>query len=286
MYETTVVGTDLSPEGIDAIRWAAHLTRSNGVVHAVHAVEPPPAYTGAGGMVVPSLGAMARLEEEAARTLQEVVEGLDDARIRAHTFEGLAAEVLLGLCTDVHADLLAIAGTHRSILDRMMLPSVTRQLLRRQDTALLVARGRAPDPTIRAILLASDLEDHTREAAQVAESIARTNAATLHVVHVEEIRAVADTSMDEDALAGEDAGRRVADVAATLLAGKAEPHVLYGPVAPTLDAFARANGIDLVVTGTRRPRGLERLLLGSVAARIATGVRTSVLAVPGRLPSP
>ena len=44
--------------------------------------------------------------------------------------------------------------------------------------------------------------------------------------------------------------------------------------------YAAAHGVDLVVVGTRALRGLERIMLGSVADKVVRGAECSVLVVP------
>jgi nucleotide-binding universal stress UspA family protein len=55
-----------------------------------------------------------------------------------------------------------------------------------------------------------------------------------------------------------------------------ETHAALGPIAETIDRLARQLKADQIVMGTRGIRGLRRLFLGSVAARVAQLARIPV----------
>ena len=59
-----------------------------------------------------------------------------------------------------------------------------------------------------------------------------------------------------------------------------EAHVLVGDVADQLAAFADRSGSQLIALGTRAARGLDRLILGSVADTVVKNARQPVLVVP------
>ena len=120
-------------------------------------------------------------------------------------------------------------------------------------------------------------------ALQEAAHIARANGAALCIVH-----AVAEDDAEEDSEEGKQEGQRLLDrarnevsailpVEARLLEAEAE-YGLNGIAA----AVAGANvewGADLLVVGTKDRRGLERLVIGSVAGRLVDTVEVSILLV-------
>ncbi len=61
---------------------------------------------------------------------------------------------------------------------------------------------------------------------------------------------------------------------------KIEPRIQMGHAAPTIVAGAEQEEADLVVLGTRGLTGIERLFLGSVAAKVIREAPCPVLAVP------
>jgi nucleotide-binding universal stress UspA family protein len=58
-----------------------------------------------------------------------------------------------------------------------------------------------------------------------------------------------------------------------------EAHLWYGPPAAAIVEVARAEKVDLIVMATHGRGGLERLVLGSVAASVLRGTRVPVLIV-------
>jgi nucleotide-binding universal stress UspA family protein len=58
--------------------------------------------------------------------------------------------------------------------------------------------------------------------------------------------------------------------------------VLDGHPAEELDIYADSQDIDLVVIGTHGRKGLNRLLIGSVADKVVRGAKVPVLVVRSR----
>jgi nucleotide-binding universal stress UspA family protein len=55
--------------------------------------------------------------------------------------------------------------------------------------------------------------------------------------------------------------------------------VLHGHPSNELNAYVAYNAIDLIVIGTHGRRGLDRLLIGSVADKVIRGAKVPVLVV-------
>jgi nucleotide-binding universal stress UspA family protein len=131
------------------------------------------------------------------------------------------------------------------------------------------------------VMAAIDGSDTAMEALKEAAHIAASRHATLRIVY-----AVADS---EDA--DQQVGTRMLERAKfTVGEGLAvETHLLQAEAAYGLngiaEALARAAdewGADLVVVGTANRRGLERLVLGSVAEQLVPKVDASILVVRPR----
>lgn len=58
--------------------------------------------------------------------------------------------------------------------------------------------------------------------------------------------------------------------------------VVEAPPVIAIVSFARQNGVDMIVVGTHARKGLDRLLLGSVAERVVVESPVPVLIVPPR----
>jgi len=140
------------------------------------------------------------------------------------------------------------------------------------------------DPLFHKILVATDGSERNIAAVKEALRIGRTCGSTVYAVYVMDLSAFESASADlvirdswavvqrEDA----DALSRVRAMAEGVAL---ETVTLEGKPAPEIVRFAAENGIDLIVIGTQGKRGLERLLLGSVAESVIRTAPCRVLIV-------
>jgi nucleotide-binding universal stress UspA family protein len=141
---------------------------------------------------------------------------------------------------------------------------------------------------VRRILCPIDFSDVSRHALAHAAALARAHGAELTVLHVAPVMpvgtafpplavsAMAFTPRIREGLRDELRAFAPAD-----LAGLAPRFVVRdGPVVPEIVAEARAGAADLVVVGTHGRRGVERLVLGSVAGKLLHRAPCPVLVVP------
>ncbi len=135
------------------------------------------------------------------------------------------------------------------------------------------------------VLVATDLSECSQHAVRAALMVAeRTPSAELVILHV----------MDSSEPAGhveaieekEKMGTTLVDEVTTLRAGVAIPshvrvhyHVVRGTAAHTIVAEAASHQSDLVVVGTHGRRGIERMVLGSVAEMVVRLSPCSVLTI-------
>lgn len=124
---------------------------------------------------------------------------------------------------------------------------------------------------MKEILLPIDFSAGSEVAAQVAAAMAMEAGARLHVVHV--VPPATDPSLGSDQLTR--FGR---------LLGKGlniETSLLSGRAAREITAYARANGIDVIVMSTHGRTGFSRAILGSVTEAVVRLAPCFVLTVPG-----
>ncbi len=119
--------------------------------------------------------------------------------------------------------------------------------------------------------------------------LARLTNATVHVAYVLDVAGFASIPIDStwqnmyDVLLDE--GRAIIDNARKAIIshdiGNAAimTAVLQGHPSDELNAYAENNAIDLIVIGTHGRRGLDRLLIGSVADKVIRGAKVPVLVV-------
>lgn len=139
------------------------------------------------------------------------------------------------------------------------------------------------------ILLPTDGSEHAARAAAVASDLARRYGAALEIVSV--IDPVPFVSFPEgggEALAyyldaaeeGAKQGIAAAEAAAKAAGVGYASHVLreHGP-AQSIVEHARTSGADLIVLGSHGRRGLDAVLLGSVAHKVLTLAKVPVFVV-------
>nr|WP_321349890.1 universal stress protein [uncultured Methanoregula sp.] len=134
------------------------------------------------------------------------------------------------------------------------------------------------------ILIATDGSDRNTTAVQEAIRIAAGSGATLHAVYVTDTGAF--ESAPADLVVGEtysliqeeaqDAVGKVRSLAGTVTV---KTVVLEGKPATEIVRYAAENNIDLIVIGTQGKKGIERLLLGSVAETVIRRASCKVLVV-------
>lgn len=147
------------------------------------------------------------------------------------------------------------------------------------------ARERAAQIKIKTILVPLDFSRPSMEALNYAAELARSFAATVHLLHV--------TPSDEEASAG--AAHLMRQTAELLMSAReklakahenhlasfwpANGHVRSGQPFHEICQQAREIGADLIVLATRGHSGLKRVLLGSTAERVVRFAPCPVLVV-------
>lgn len=122
------------------------------------------------------------------------------------------------------------------------------------------------------ILVPTDFSFTAKTALEYATTIATRFGATVHIVHVSEMRAelIDGAAATLALLVSETESRRL----------KVTSEVRIGPVAATICELAEEGRFDLIVMGAHGP-GLGRLLLGKVAEMVIRNAPCPVLTVRG-----
>jgi nucleotide-binding universal stress UspA family protein len=134
------------------------------------------------------------------------------------------------------------------------------------------------------ILVATDGSERNRAAVEEALRIGRACGSPVHAVYVADISTLESASADVvigdtwDLVQREAAMAlaRIRDIAEGV---ELETVVLEGKPATEILRYAKEQGIDLIVIGTQGKRGIERILLGSVAENIIRNASCKVLVV-------
>jgi nucleotide-binding universal stress UspA family protein len=278
---------------------AACARKAGGTLHLVSVHEPMPAL----GLPPDFPVEMANVEQEWRLTLEQHLEtaarsvqpSLPTPVVRS-VITGEPASALCAYVESHSVDLVVMTTHGRGGLSRMWLGSVADRLLRRLQVPLLLLHPRElPQPAaFHRILLALDgeIEEPVVEAAL---ALGRMEPGVRYVV----TRVVEPLIPILSGLAARpghlppnwnevreiEARNYLARLTDRLRAGgvDASSQVLVGRgIAGQVLELADAVGADCIVVGTHGARGMERLLLGSVADKIVRGAKVPVLVAPVR----
>jgi nucleotide-binding universal stress UspA family protein len=144
-------------------------------------------------------------------------------------------------------------------------------------------------PRFHNILVAMDFSQTSQDALATAVDLARTDHSRVHLLHVvpdvqvpygTDPIAYDFTPFLQQGIAA--ARQRLAEAAAglPLEAALISIEVLSGAAAAEIVDYAKSRGIDLIVLGAHGHGFVDRLLIGSVAERVARRAPCAVLLVP------
>jgi nucleotide-binding universal stress UspA family protein len=282
-------GADLAVSLADAIRWPPDsLLRVVSVAERAMAAAPP---MSPGPVHVPA-DADRQVEDyheeravEAARTLQS-----DLRRVENVVRHGRPATVLVDEAIDLGADLVIGGSRGLGRIARLLLGSVSAEMVDHAPCPVLIARR----PAIRRVLLATDGSAASAAAEKVVSTWSMFEDVPIRVVSVADVvepwhTGIAPT-MYREAMAAH--AKDVADattehtriaesVAARLRAAgrAADTTTPVGDAAAEIAAAAEDWDADLVVVGSRGLTGISRMVLGSVARNLLNASSRSVLVV-------
>jgi len=246
-----------------------------------HFPQPEELFERLHALATSELGKLVAPRQERPLRLREVVDrGVD------------AARRILERAEEDRVDLIVL-GTHgRKGAAHLLLGSVAAGVLRHSRCPVLTLRsgaGTRPLHQLRRIAVAHDFSPAAEGALAHAVALARQAGARLDLVHVLEAPEVpmAPTPLvggwaeafyeDLEPKLAQSLGEARARAAADL---EGEVRILRGRGALALVEHLEGNDIDLVVQGKQGRTGLDRILLGSFAERLARLAPCAVLTVP------
>jgi nucleotide-binding universal stress UspA family protein len=299
MYHTILVPLDGSTLSEQAIPMACRVAQhNNAVLHLVH---------------VHTLGDFVHVEglpviDEQLRTLGRVHEQsyLEQIRERIMAYnslqvvianpdvEGTLASTLTHYAAKAGCDLVVLATHGHGGLERMWLGSVTDALIRLTHLPLLLVRPREDVPSeptaeVSHILIPLDGSAFAESILDPAVAFGAVFGARYTLLHVVEplMLLQPDPFMLSLVADPDDTQRRQAQAAQYLetIAGRhrlekqtiSTQTVIASSVAPMILDFAERTPRTVITLATHGQRGLQRLLLGSVADKVVRGATTPIL---------
>ena len=300
-FRQVICPTDFSPFSADALSHAVAICRAFGgeltIVH-VHPRELPVAAEFAYLSPAP----LAPQERAALSVRLEAFAEPARARgvhTRTRLLEGQPSRELVQLAQELPADLLVVGLYSDARLKRMLLGSVTEELLRSAPCPVLTVRhgvGQAPETGVpfRRVLCGADLRESGAEVVSGALALAEAFGAELTLLHVLEHvpefepgsamqfsmvetqvfrQALAEEARDALRAAVPEQDRERLAVRDLVKAGSAHEQILR---------LAREEGSQLIVLGAPSHSALERVLFGSTSRSVVRDAPCPVLVVRGR----
>ncbi len=190
--------------------------------------------------------------------------------------DGHPAEVILEQLASPDIDAVVMGGHGHGALGRVLLGSVTDEVLVHASKPVLIARDTRAD----GLVVALDGTPSSERAAAMAGLLALERSLPVHLVVAHQIDSIALPVADEriEASIREAASRWAARVRACSGLGAATLDVIHGEPVHVLTAQAARFAAPLIVVGRGSDAGPARL--GAVARRLAHDARVSLMVVP------
>lgn len=294
-FTTVLCATDLSEGADEAIRAAGRSARLHDaslvLVHALPHLGTPMTPDHVEQELFDREALAAELGDKLAERVERLT-GLAGDQVAVRIEDGPTDAAVLRTAAEIVAELVVIGASGASGVRRLFLGSNAVTVVRSAPTSVLVAREeRAGGP----VVVSTDFSEAAEPAVRMAFDEARLRRATLVLHHSVEVLSpevdlavpgVTPSAVPFEATPVEEmraaARRRLGALAGSLKqdAGPQLPveiAVDVGPPAPVIVALAERIGADLVVVGTDDRKGIDRLLLGSVAEVVVREAPCSVL---------
>lgn len=299
MFSKILACTDGSENSFDALRVTAGIAkRFNSEVLCLNVYQDPRAdyaYLGAFPMLFDSdVFDRIALEQKDVmkRHIGALFEQLDiDCRILVET--GYPVHSILYTAEMENVDMIVVGSRGITGVKEFVLGSVSSGVLHHARCPVLIVRGdNIPSGVgeFESILLASDGSEGAHEAANDAIQMAQKHGVPLHVLNVYRDLSTVSLPGEDNALISEDDAklyaRRLLELVRQDVEGAANAagvscsfHQEIGHPGETIVRFADRLESDLIILGTRRLGGVERMLVGSVSSYVTHHANGAVLVV-------
>lgn len=228
--------------------------------------------------------------EEAVKTVATVAqEQAPSLEITTAVERGTPFQCIDDYAETADIDLIAMGTKGRTGLERVVLGSVTENVLRTVDIPVLAVPPAAADSsitpgTVEDVLLPTDGSDGAAAAVDWGVHLADVFDAMVHALYSADtsrltMGSTPSTILSELERTGETALEAVRE-RAKASGGSVTGTVANGPPARVILNYADENAADLIVLGTHGRSGLERHLLGSVTENVVRGADIPVFCVP------
>jgi nucleotide-binding universal stress UspA family protein len=299
MFHKILACTDGSSCALDALRMAASLAKHfSSEVVSLNVFQDPRidyAHLGAWSLTLQPdvLERIAHEQQEAMKQhLGSLFEQMNiPCRILIET--GHPVDGILRVAEKENADLIVVGSRGLRGASELFLGSVSSGILHHAKCPVLIVRGENIPCGVgdfQSILMASDGAEGAHKAARSALEIAQNYSTSLTVLNVYQNLSTVNLPVEDDALISETDvelyARRLLemvkqDISSLTNNGHAPCSITQekGHPGETIVRFANQRKFDLIVLGSRRMRGFERMLVGSVSNYVVHRANCPVLVV-------
>jgi nucleotide-binding universal stress UspA family protein len=284
MYETIVVGFDTSPSSkaaaIEASNW---IKRHGGTLFLVHSVFFD---TEEFGIAPEQLEKRLKIGEKVCIEAKDMI--TKEFGIDAHYIlcEGEPPEVIAEVAQGKHADLIMLGTYGRKGLNRLLMGSVTSQIILNSSVDTLVVKKPCSECTgsYKSILVPFDDSEFSRKALNRACQLARIDGAEVTVMYVipryEEMVDFFKTESITKSL-HQEAVRIISGAVkhANIQGITPKTEIVEGQAAEKTIETAQRLKTDLIVMGSHGYRGINKAIMGSTAERVILNSTCPVLVV-------
>lgn len=284
MYETIVVGFDQSPSSKAAVIEAANwIKRHGGQLFLVHAVFFD---TEEFGIAPEQLEKRLKIGEKACVEAQDMITKEFRIDARYVLCEGEPPEVIAEVAQSKQADLIMLGTYGRKGLNRLLMGSVTSQVILDTPVDTLVVKKpcNACTGSYKSILVPFDGSDFSKKALTRACQLSKLDKADVTVMYVipryEEMVDFFKTESISNSLQQEAAKiiSRAVDLADTQ-GITLRTEIVEGHAAEKTVETAQRLKVDLIAMGSHGYRGINKAIMGSTAERVILNSACPILVV-------
>lgn len=284
MYETIVVGFDDSQSSKAALTEAANWVKSRGGrIFLVHAVYFD---TEEFGIAPEQLEKRLKVGEKVCVQTKEMISSEFGIDIQYLLCEGEPPEVIVDIAEGKKADLIVLGTYGRRGLNRLLMGSVTSQVITDAHTDVLVVKKPCTDctGTYKSILVPFDGSEFSKKALLRACQLSKGEGADIRVLYVipryEEMIDFFKTASIKNSLDRE--AKKILDGATDFASAQGisvHPETVEGHAAEQIVEKAKKLNIDLISIGSHGYRGVNKAIMGSTTERVIIHASCPVLIV-------